>query len=97
MPPGEDSDACSLAPVASSPEAIEALRRGAARGLSMVLHARHPDLSFEVTADPAECRRILSEADQADGWISLTQVPSIENGTGRAAGGGAGGPTESKS
>jgi hypothetical protein len=37
----------------------QALRSGAARGLAAVLHARHPDLTFEVTYS--------AESDQAPG------------------------------
>ena len=43
-------------------QAIDALRRGAARGLAAVLRARHPDLTFEVSLRPVQRQRWPSRA-----------------------------------
>lgn len=52
--------AATLGPAVNSRQAVRALQRGAARGLAAVLHARHPNLSFEVTipgdVDRQTCR-----------------------------------------
>ncbi len=80
----------------SGRDPIEALQRGAGRGLAAVLHARYPHLSFEIAVGPsehdrwpsraaldAEARRLEAVGDQPDALAHRREAATNSDHQGR--------------